>query len=383
MAKLFGKAAGEEISGGAADDVIKGFGGNDSLWGALGHDLVLGGEGDDLISDDKDGGDTLVGGPGFDTFGAFYGTFFGGGPGAIAFTFVVGSSFVSPTGSQASGFERIDMTGSDFDDTITGGWNGDGLRGWQGNDRLDGARGDDVLIGDNGADTLMGGKGEDALRGGGGEDQLYGGDGDDTITGGNISDVFQANDTMVGGRGADTFRTGPQRTTIDYQTSREGIYLNLDLGIGYGGDAQGDRVLHGPGGVAHIIGSGFADYLIGGFELDGGAGDDRLEHGRGTDLLTGGEGVDAFLFRFDKATLWEFPTITDFEQGSEKIDLSRIDARGQGGDQAFTFIGTEPSFGKGEVRYQHQDGQTMIQMSGNFWIFLDGEYELTADDFVL
>ena len=32
MAKLFGTAAGEEISGGAADDVIKGFGGNDSLW---------------------------------------------------------------------------------------------------------------------------------------------------------------------------------------------------------------------------------------------------------------------------------------------------------------------------------------------------------------
>jgi len=55
--------------------------------------------------------------------------------------------------------------------------------------------------------------------------------------------------------------------------------------------------------------------------LDGGAGDDRLIDGRGKDTLTGGEGEDVFVFIDDGRS--DF--ITDFEIGTDKIDLTDFD----------------------------------------------------------
>ena len=44
-----------------------------------------------------------------------------------------------------------------------------------------------------------------------------------------------------------------------------------------------------------------------------------LKAGAGRDTLTGGLGTDQFIF----APLWGPDTITDFEQGSERLDMSR------------------------------------------------------------
>jgi serralysin len=103
---------------------------------------------------------------------------------------------------------------------------------------------------------------------------------------------------------------------------------------------SGNDVLHGNGGD---------DILY------GGAGDDVLRGNTGLDRLFGDPGADRFVF----ATLAEAglgdssDIIEDFEAGTDRIDLSGIDAyAGMAGDQAFTYIGADPfSSTASELRY--------------------------------
>ena len=104
--------------------------------------------------------------------------------------------------------DSYDITGSDFDDTLSGanaadillGGNGndvlfglvdlDTLDGGEGHDSLDGGTDDDFLTGGNGNDTLLGATGPDTLDGGSGDDILNGGTGGDNLTGGTGADLF-------------------------------------------------------------------------------------------------------------------------------------------------------------------------------------------------
>lgn len=391
MAVIKGTSSADELIGGAEDDIIKGLGGDDTLWGADGFDQILGGSGADRI-DDSVGGDVLSGGSGVDTLRMFYGTFFGGGVGAFEFTFTPSQEMTTPYGSTADGFERVNITGSDFNDTIAGGRNDDTVRGWQGDDWLDGGKGADYLIGDNGADTLNGAGGNDLLSGGGHDDVLEGGAGNDTLVGGSVSDLYSGDDTIRGGLGADHIRIGPDVTTLLYDTSNAGVYVDLILGLGFGGEAQGDVFTRGVFGYTRLVGSEFNDFLVGGESMEGGAGDDRLSADYPTRSLTGGAGLDRFVIQFERDSYAERPTITDFDQSTgEKIDLSLIDASPKSGPQAFEFIGSDPFSGKaGELRYQLTgDGRTAIEMNLDkdldveHTVYLDGEYVLTTSDFLL
>ena len=67
------------------------------------------------------------------------------------------------------------LTGSAFDDTLSGDNHANILNGGNGND---------ILSGQGGADILNGGAGNDTLSGNGGNDRLEGGLGNDTLTGG-------------------------------------------------------------------------------------------------------------------------------------------------------------------------------------------------------
>jgi Ca2+-binding RTX toxin-like protein len=389
---IFGLEGNDSLTGGSDNDTLYGGAGDDSLWGADGRDQLFGGAGDDLIEEGSPGdGDRLHGGNGSDTLRLFYGTFFGGGVGAFEFSFSAGYRMTTPGGSVADGFEKLDITGSDFNDTITGGRFDDFLRGWEGDDLLDGGRGDDRIFGDNGGDTMMGGKGDDSLSGGGSDDVLIGGDGDDTLIGGRSFDVFSGDDTLIGGRGADSFYGGLGSTTVSYATSRAGVYVDVPGNDCHGGDAEGDRFFDGAGG--YILGSRFADTLMGAGNMDGGRGADRLIAEWGSWSMTGGAGDDVFAFTWNGEFLFNHPQVTDFRQGHDTLDLSLIDARTfASGDQAFTFIGTDAFDGKpGEVRYEvdEANGLTIIQMSmdrdGNAQhsITLQGVYTLTGEDFVL
>jgi Ca2+-binding RTX toxin-like protein len=81
----------------------------------------------------------------------------------------------------------------------------------------------------------------------------------------------------------------------------------------YQGDAQND-VIYGNGGSDIIDGGAGNDALF------GGTGADQLRGGSGINALSGGAGADTFIF----GQLNSINTITDFEVGTDKIDLSEI-----------------------------------------------------------
>jgi hypothetical protein len=76
-----------------------------------------------------------------------------------------------------------------------------------------------------------------------------------------------------------------------------------------------------------------------GAALTGGAGADTLNASQGADQLTGGAGADTFAF---KATPWSAGRITDFQVGTDKLDLSRLYTNG--------YRGSDP-VGDGYVRF--------------------------------
>ena len=84
--------------------------------------------------------------------------------------------------------------------------------------------------------------------------------------------------------------------------------------------------------------------------LDGGAGTDDLFGGPGKDVLIGGSGADFFHYNAlsdSGITAGTRDLIADFEQGSDVIDISFIDANttnAAGTNDDFNFIGTNTPF---------------------------------------
>jgi Ca2+-binding RTX toxin-like protein len=381
----------DDIAGYGGADTLFGGDGDDYVWGADDTDTVYGGAGDDIVVE-SDGGDTLYGGAGVDTLSLSYLSFFGGGHPAVTFDFVRpahGTALITPDGNAAYSVERLDATGSNFNDVFKGGVLGDEIEGWSGNDRLFGRGGNDRMFGENGNDKMFGGAGDDLLAGGGNDDTLYGGRGDDTLFGGGGGDLYGGNDALDGGPGADTFSGGFGHTDITYADSKAGVYADLESGFGFGGDAEGDRFLgemHGK-----LIGSAFADRLVGADELYGGNGDDELVTGTQTSIMEGGAGKDTFVINY---ILFQFgsPHITDFDQAiHEVVDVSGIDARQHSPfNDAFRFIGSDAFDGRpGELRYEVDGSETVVQLSvdrdadAEYTFTLDGVSTLAAADFVL
>lgn len=129
----------------------------------------------------------------------------------------------------------------------------------------------------------------------GGDDLLDGGAGDDNIEGG------AGNDVIIGGEGADTIDGGTgERDIASFEESASGVTVNLETGVGIGGDAEGDTYVN----IEYVHGSTHDDVLIGddginrlvghdgNDELYGGNGNDTLVGGRGADILNGGAGTD-------------------------------------------------------------------------------------------
>ncbi|WP_430014783.1 calcium-binding protein [Microcystis protocystis FBCC-A270] len=125
-------------------------------------------------------------------------------------------------------------------DSLDGGSEPDSLIGGDGNDTLDGGSEDDTLIGGDGNDTLLGNSGFDSLDGGGGEDSLDGSGGNDTLLGGGGNDTLLGvggNDTLIGGDGNDTLTGGAAADHFAYTASNQGTDSITDFTI-----AQNDRL---------------------------------------------------------------------------------------------------------------------------------------------
>ncbi|NJR13562.1 MAG: calcium-binding protein [Phyllobacteriaceae bacterium] len=175
------------------------------------------------------GADTLAGGDGRDR--AVYTASSGG------VSIDLGSATAS--GGHAAGDTLTsieDITGSSFNDTLTGNGSDNELAGGLGNDTLAGGAGADILLGDNG------------------------------------------NDRLSGGAGADTLQGGEGRDIADYSSSAVGVVVNLGLAgaqISAGSDADGDILVE----IEDLLGGAGNDTLT------GNAGDNAIDGGSGNDIL--------------------------------------------------------------------------------------------------
>jgi len=164
----------------------------------------------------------------------------------------------------------------------------------------------------------------------------------------------------------------------------------------YGG--AGDDNLNGNSGNDTLYGGSGNDNLDGGADNDviyGGSGNDTITGGNGTDVLIGGYGADnltgnqlADTFRYLNAQD-RGDTITDFTQGTDKLDLSGIDAdSGTVANDAFTFGGTTAT--AHGVWYAYDSGANVTHLyadtdgvtsTAEFWVNLTGNIALASSDF--
>ncbi|WP_169308814.1 calcium-binding protein [Paracoccus gahaiensis] len=313
----------------------------------------------------------------------------------------------------------------------------------QGNDRAFGLAGNDTMSGRGGHDTLFGGAGNDVLNGGTGNDMLYGGTGADRLFGGSGNDrlALDAGDDLIdGGTGIDWITAqGARAVRVDLAlASRQDtgmgrdIIRNIENAQGGAGNdvlmgnaranalqgGAGNDQLIGRGGADRLFGGAGADTLLGGQGKDrldggtgadrllggldrdrllGGAGNDTLIGGAGADVLTGGAGADIFVFRtLADSRVGQADLITDFRNGTDRIDLRPIDADGRSpGNQAFDFEGfgaLQPG-AAGQLTFRHvqtgggRETRVLLDTDGDGRaegiIRLSGALTLTESDFFL
>ncbi|MDA7777506.1 hypothetical protein N8912_04645, partial [Rhodobacteraceae bacterium] len=270
----------ESYTGGLGNDTINGAGGNDSVWygsssaaiqldlssgivtggsgtdqllsieaviGSNYADTLLGSEGNDWIYPDAlgdngagtnfkiGGADTIDGKGGIDTV-KYTNTQDDDGfmPTGIVADLSQGT-VIDPAGNtdQLSNIENI--SGSSYEDFITGDNEANHLEGRGGNDVLSGLDGNDTLDGGDGDDTLYGGSGDDTLDGGEDNDHLRGDAGINLLKGGTGSDTY-------------AYRYDGVDTVTDSGGDNDNLYVTSrdEAHVGYFGDAfveDGDLVL--------------------------------------------------------------------------------------------------------------------------------------------
>jgi Ca2+-binding RTX toxin-like protein len=397
----------DELSGGLEEDALFGGAGNDGVQGGDGDDELHGDDGDDQLDGDL-GNDVLDGGPGVDIMRGGPGNdvlYFGsalsagdvadGGAGRDAIV-LHGNVTVALNDANLVGIESISIqsgantrfgdTANNFYDFNITTADGNVLAGQQLIVNASSLRAGEDFTFDGSAETD-------------GKFLIYGGHGVDNLTGGDGVDVFffegsrwGASDRVDGGAGRDalTISGGSGLTRIEFGamsfTNIESISLNnryatdpsqkpsYELILHNGNLAPGTTLIANGssvplGQVVNIDGRGVHDgnlTLLGGGGHDvmfGGSGADVMIGGTGADALTGGAGADTF--RYDSAldsVEGREDLIGDFQSGSDRFDLSRVDANSNSaGDQAFTWIGSNAFSGvAGELRTFEQGGYRWI-----------------------
>ncbi|OAP34548.1 hypothetical protein AU381_24800 [Sinorhizobium glycinis] len=282
--QLIGSGYDDTLVGNAAANSLRGWNGNDTLEG-------------------RGGADTLTGDDGLDT--ASYA--------ASAAAVTVNLTANTASGGDATGdvlYDIENLTGSAFNDALTGSAAANVLKGGNGNDTLEGRGGADVLNGGAGIDTARYAASaagvtvnlatNTASGGDAAGDQfvaienLLGSAFNDVLTGSAAANVLKGgngNDTLEGRGGADLLDGGAGIDTASYAASAAAVTVNLTANTASGGDAAGDKFA----GIENLLGSAFNDLFTGSAAantLKGGNGNDTLEGRGGADLLDGGAGVD-------------------------------------------------------------------------------------------
>lgn len=316
---------------------------NDTLIGSTDANILTGGLGNDIL-EGLAGADSLIGGDGSDTASYVHAA----ASGLLGVTASL-NDYTQNIGVDAVGdtYNSIEnLTGSSYNDTLTG----DG-----GMNILSGGAGDDLLEGLGNADTLIGGADNDTasyahattyvvaslttgligfsaagdaagdsydsienLTGSNYGDTLIGNSADPahSITGINHLSGGDGDDILEGMGGADLLDGGTGNNTASYEHSSFNVTASLTTPTSNTNDAEGDSYSN----ISNLIGSAHNDILIGDGNantLTGGAGDDSISGLGGVDTLYGGEGND---------------TLTDDLTGTAKI-------YGEAGDDTIIFTG--------------------------------------------
>lgn len=243
------------------------------------------------------------------------------------------------------------------------------ITGTAANDILLGTAAGETLLGLGGRDKLAGGDGADILNGGSGADSLYGDAGNDTL-------IFDALDKVQsGGLGIDTLQVA---TAISVNLG------NADQISGDSGTATGIENVNASAATSAVTLTGSTAANA----LSGGAGADRITGGRGADVLSGGAGADRFVFTsLDDSRAATRDTLVDVQHGSDRIDLSAIDAITGGYNNAFKWIGAAAFTAAGQLRYDASTGVLEADVNGDhlsdFQILIANTAALTALDFLL
>lgn len=304
--RLIGSGFGDTLSGDDWDNILLGNAGNDWLSGGAGGDLISGGAGDDVID----------GGIGVDTVDYFA----GGTVSGVVVNLVTGTASGGAGNDTLAGIENV--SGSSFDDVVTGN---------AGANFFDGRAGDDVLLGGAGRDSFVGGPGNDTIDGGAILDRVtysdlnsisyasstsgvnidlasgFGQDGlggTDTLANINVVTGSAFGDTMLGssdpalfeqfeGGLGDDFIDGGMLDTLLQRNSNQASYasaigpVSVDLATGSVSGAAGADILAN---INRVVGSSFADTLLGSDSampevFEGGVGDDTIDGRGGLDIV--------------------------------------------------------------------------------------------------
>jgi Ca2+-binding RTX toxin-like protein len=378
-----GNAGDNALSGGGGNDFLRLYdGGNDSAYGGAGNDVILfgaamtwtdfvdGGDGLDqlVLQGNYVGGSALLFGggvvsieniailPGNDT--RF------GDPGTNHYDY----SLTLQDATVAAGVQLVVdanrlRAGEDF--TFDGSAESDGsffIYGGGGSDILFGGGKNDVFLFSaqgqwNPADVVVGGSGIDqlALRGNYsltfGAGQLFGIE--------NIG-LLSAHDTRFGALGSSysyDLTMVDENVASGVQMTVDGAKLRVAEFFRFDGSAELD-------GSFRVFGGLVDDTII------GSRNNDFLQGNGGLDTLTGGLGADIFRYlSASDSALGSADKILDFTPGTDKIDLSRIDANSHAaGDQAFAWIGSNAFTGSGAA----SAGELRAYQSGQSW-FVEGD----------
>jgi Ca2+-binding RTX toxin-like protein len=219
------------------------------------------------------------------------------------------------------------LTGSAFNDTLTGDGNANVIEGLAGNDTLSGGLGTDTLSYEHATAAVTvsiattsaqntGGAGTDTCSS---FENLTGSAFNDTLTGwtnNNVIEGLAGNDTMNGGAGTDT---------VDYEHATAAVTVSLATTSAQNTGGAGTDTISN---FENLTGSAFNDSLTGDSNantITGGSGNDTITGGGGADNLYGGTGADTFLFLAATA-LGTSVNIQDFTNGAgnDKIDIKDV-----------------------------------------------------------
>ena len=287
-------------------------------------DLIVGSNGNDTLSTGSGGNDTIDGGKGDDFLSVDYSYATKGITSTFNATTNIGSITAGTSGVSYKNIERLNISGTEYDDFIVGSNGNDTLSPGEfhdsrGNDTIDGGKGDDFLSVDyrnatkgitstfnatsnigsitSGTDgvsyknierlNIFGTQYDDLIVGSNGNDTLNGGNGgNDTINGGKGDDVLSVSYTDYTEGVTTTFNATTNIGSITSGTNRVS-YKNIER-LDISGTFYDDLIVGNNGNDTLNGGSGGNNTII------GGAGNDTLIASfSGNSILYGGEGNDS------------------------------------------------------------------------------------------